>query len=159
MDAVLSRFGLLMFGDIAASARELARVLRVGGRFSVAVWDDMNKNTLVNTVIAALRPHFAADYFSAFDRLTETDVAARLREAGFAKFDSAPFSWLYDFPSWEALWEFASGPGLFGPKFATLGEMVKEQVRLQLRADFAAYAQENGRYSIPHTCRLWWGGR
>ena len=57
MDAVVSRFGLLMFGDVAASARELARVLRSGGRFSVAVWHDMNKNTLVKTVIAALRPH------------------------------------------------------------------------------------------------------
>ncbi|HEX8678714.1 MAG TPA: methyltransferase domain-containing protein [Chthoniobacterales bacterium] len=57
MDAVVSRFGLLMFGDVAASGRELARVLRSGGRFSVAVWHDMNKNTLVKTVIAALRPH------------------------------------------------------------------------------------------------------
>ena len=159
MDAVLSRFGLLMFGDVAASARELARVLRDGGRFSVAVWHDMNKNTLVNTVIAALRPHFSADHFSAFDRLTDTDVSARLKEASFAEFDSAPFSWSYNFPDWEALWEFASGPGLFGQKFAALGESVKEQVRVQLTGEFAAYRQDDGSYLIPHTCRLWWGRR
>ncbi len=159
MDAVLSRFGLMMFGDVAASARELARVLRDGGRFSVAVWHDMNKNTLVNAVIAALRPHFSADHFLPFDRLTETDVYARLKEAGFAEFDSALFSWLYNFASWEALWEFASGPGLFGPKFATLGESVKEQVRVKLTGEFAAYRQDDGSFLIPHTCRLWWGRR
>lgn len=159
MDAVLSRFGLLMFGDVAASARELARVLRDCGRFSVAVWHDMNKNTLVDTVITALRPHFSADHFLAFDRLTETDVSARLTEAGFAEFDSAPFSWSYNFPSWEALWEFASGPGLFGPKFAAVGDTVKEQVRVKLMGDFGAYRQDDGSYLIPHTCRVWWGRR
>ena len=159
MDAVISRFGLLMFGDVAASARELRRVLRDDGRFTVAVWHDMNKNTLVNTVIAALRPHFAADHFSTFDRLTETDVSARLKEAGFEDFDSAPFGWSYNFATWDGLWEFASGPGLFGPKFAALGASVKEQVRVKLTGEFAAYRQNDGSYLIPHTCRVWWGRR
>lgn len=40
MDAAISRFGLMMFGDVPASARELARVLRGGGSFSLAVWDE-----------------------------------------------------------------------------------------------------------------------
>lgn len=159
MDAVLSRFGLLMFGDVAASARELARVLRSGGHFSLAVWHDMIRNTLVHTAIAALRPHFSADHFSVFDRLTETDVSARLNDAGIAEAHCAPFSWSYNFPSWKALWEFVSGPGLFGPKFAALGEEVKEQVRLELTAAFAAYMQPDGSYLIPHTCRMWWGQR
>jgi ubiquinone/menaquinone biosynthesis C-methylase UbiE len=39
MDAVISRFALMLFGNVAVSARELARVLRAGGHFSLAVWD------------------------------------------------------------------------------------------------------------------------
>ncbi|HEX8280411.1 MAG TPA: hypothetical protein VF551_03460 [Chthoniobacterales bacterium] len=81
----------------------------------------------------------------------------RVTEAGFADFESAPFSWSYNFPSWEALLDFASGPGLFGPKFAALGESLKEQVRARLTENFAAYRQDDGSYSIPHTCCLWWG--
>ena len=84
MDAVISRFGLLMFGDTAVSARELARVLRVGGSFSVAVWDDPDKNTLVKTVVAALRPHVPAELVAAFARLNGQAAGERLREAGLA---------------------------------------------------------------------------
>ena len=159
MDAVLSRFGLLMFGDIAASARELARVLRPGGHFSLAVWHDMDKNTLVKTVIDALRPHVAPDLFAAFDRLTEVDVAARLDDAGIAESHAAPFSWFYNFRSWEGVWEFASGPGLFGKHFNDLSETAKEQVRVEVTGALAQYAQADGSYRIPHTCRLWWGRR
>ena len=159
MDAVLSRFGLLMFGDVAASTHELARVLRRGGHFSVAVWHDMNKNTLANTVIGALRPHMSAGHFAAFDRLAEVDVAARLEAAGIAESQAAPFSWFYNFPSWDALWEFVSGPGLFGTHFTEIEETVKEQVRVELISGLADYAQADGSYQIPHTCRLWWGRR
>ena len=159
MDAVVSRFGLLMFGDVAASARELARVLRRGGHFSVAVWHDMNKNTLVNTVIGALRPHVDPEQFAAFDRLTEVDVASRLKDAGIAESHAAPFSWSYDFPHWEAVWDFAAGPGLFGKHFTDMDEATKEQVRAELTAASAGYVQRDGRYHIPHTCRLWSGRR
>lgn len=38
-DAVVSQFGLMFYADRIQSIRELLRVLRQGGRFSVAVWD------------------------------------------------------------------------------------------------------------------------
>ena len=159
MDAVLSRFGLLMFGDVAASARELARVLRPGGHFSVAVWHDMNKNTLAKTVIGALRPHAAPDSFAAFDHLSNVDAGARLEDAGITESHSAPFSWSYHFPNWEALREFVLGPGLFDKHIGELSETAKDQVRAEIADAFALYAQVDGSYEIPHTCRLWWGRR
>lgn len=38
-DAVVSQFSLMFFEDRLAALREMARVLRPGGRFAVAVWD------------------------------------------------------------------------------------------------------------------------
>lgn len=159
MDAVLSRFGMLMFGDVAASARELARVLLPGGHFCVAVWHDMSKNTFANAVIGALRPHVAPDLFAAFNRLTETDVAARLDDAAIAESHAAPFSWFYNFPSWEAVWDFATDPALFGKHFVGLNQAAKDEVRAELTRAFAECAERDGSYRIPHTCRLWWGRR
>ncbi len=158
-DAVLSRFGLLMFGDVTASAHQLARVLREGGHFSVAVWDSASVNTLVNSTVAALRPLVAAELLGPFDSFSLGDAGKQLLEAGLTRTKSGLFSWNYQFPSPEALWEFISGPGIFGRQFASLGEGEKEQVRLEVGASLAAYKGEDGSYRIPHTCRLWWGQR
>jgi SAM-dependent methyltransferase len=56
-DAVLCRFGFMFFPDMAAAAAELARVTRPGGRVSVAVWAEPEKNpwaTLIMGTIARL---------------------------------------------------------------------------------------------------------
>jgi ubiquinone/menaquinone biosynthesis C-methylase UbiE len=41
-DAVVSQFGLMFFEDREAAIREMARVLRPGGRVAVAVWDSLD---------------------------------------------------------------------------------------------------------------------
>jgi ubiquinone/menaquinone biosynthesis C-methylase UbiE len=65
VDAVISRFGLLLFGDKIASACELARVLKKGGVFSLAVWEKTG-NAVLGAVAASLVP-----------RLPEQDVHNR----------------------------------------------------------------------------------
>lgn len=157
VDAVISRFGLLMFGDTAASARQLARVLRPGGSFSFAVWEDMTKNTLVRTAIAALRPHVPDALLAPFDRLEGTTAADRLRAAGLTDAHSAAYDWFYRFPNDDALWEFVSGPGIFGRQFGVLGEGEKRQVREAFVTSMAPYRSVDGNYAIPHSCRLHWG--
>ncbi len=41
-DAVVSQFGLMFFTDKEGAIREIARVLRPGGRFAIAVWDSLD---------------------------------------------------------------------------------------------------------------------
>ena len=159
MDALVSRFGLLMFGDSGAGARELARVLRVGGHFSLAVWDDAATNTLVGAVMRALRPRVPTGLTAPFDRLAGAQAGERLQEAGLSGARSEPFHWCYDFSGQDALWEFIAGPGMFTGHFAALGEADKEQVRLEVAVALAPYRRADGSYRVPHTCRLWWGGR
>lgn len=43
-DAVLCRFGIMLVPDPAAAAREIARVLRPGGRAALAVWAEPEAN-------------------------------------------------------------------------------------------------------------------
>jgi len=42
-DAVVSQFGLMFFEDRSAALREMMRVLRPGGRMTVAVWDSIDR--------------------------------------------------------------------------------------------------------------------
>lgn len=157
MDALVSRFGLLMFGDVATGARELARVLRVGGHFSLAVWDDPATNILAGTVLNTLRPYVSAEAVAFFDRLGEIGAGERLREAGITDARSEAFRWNYGFESEDVLWQFIAGPGMFTAYFARLGEADTVRMRSEIVAALLPYQQADGRYQIPHTCRLWWG--
>src|SRR5687767_87665 len=49
-DAVTCSFGLMFCPDPVKAASELRRVLRPGGRFAIAVWDEPAKNPFFRTV-------------------------------------------------------------------------------------------------------------
>ena len=160
-DAVLSRFGLLMFGEVAACARELARVLRPGGHFSLAVWDDMTKNTLVHTAFLAIRDHLPPELMPPFEHLNKLAAeglrTGLLRDVGLGVVESEMFSWTMNFGSFDALWEFVAGPGVFQRQFATLTPAGGAQARRDLEERLAPYRDATGAYGLPHACRLLWG--
>lgn len=108
-DAVLSQFSLMFFEDPAAGISEMARVLRPGGRATVAVWDGIDNcpgyagllgilgDLFGEPAAAALRAPFS---FGDADRLGSLFGEAGLADAeirtrsGTARFESIR-SWMY----------------------------------------------------------------
>lgn len=162
VDGVISRFGLLMFGNIPASAREVVRVLRTGGAFSLAVWDDLAANTLMNSALAALRKHLPENYEAPVLRLNawaaEGVRTKLLRDAGMGTVDSEMFSWSYEFSDFDQAWDLVSRMGSFTGQ-ASLSAEAQREVKDQLLSRLADYRQPGGAYCIPHACRLIWGRR
>ncbi len=162
VDAVISRFGLLMFGDVPASARELARVLRPGAPFSLAVWDDPAKNTLMSRLFAILRKYLPPGYRSPMDALGEWAGEGRrtrlLEGLGLGPVHTEMFGWEYRFGSFDEPWDLVRSMGKFTGQ-AALGPDVQEQVRRELLESLVAYRQPTGPWVIPHACRLIWGRR
>jgi ubiquinone/menaquinone biosynthesis C-methylase UbiE len=64
MDAVISRFALMLFGNVAVSARELARELRAGGTSAWPCGTDTTARSTARPPIIAehVVPHFRKDY-------------------------------------------------------------------------------------------------
>ncbi len=63
-DAVTCRLGLMLCPDPAGAVSEIRRVLRPGGRYAVAVWDEPAKNpyfTLLQQVLAEFVPPTAPE--------------------------------------------------------------------------------------------------
>lgn len=56
-DAVLCRFGFMFFPEVAAAAREVARVARPGARVCAAVWDAPEKNPWATTIMRTIARH------------------------------------------------------------------------------------------------------
>lgn len=87
-DAVSCQFGLMFFEDRDVALREMHRVLRRGGRVSIAVWDALERTpgytALTETVEKHLGSDAGASIRAAFS-LGQVDlVRAMLEAAGFA---------------------------------------------------------------------------
>jgi ubiquinone/menaquinone biosynthesis C-methylase UbiE len=158
--AVISRFGLLAFGDPYRSAAELARILEPGGSFSIAAWHDVTLNTLPYTAFLTLRSHLPDELLPPFDHPDARAADTReqiLREAGLSALRTEEFRWTYDFPDFPAVWRFVTGPAMLGPSFDALHSSVEQEVRFQLSERLSDHRDPDGTYRIPHTCRLYTG--
>ncbi len=58
-DAVLCRFGFMFFPDVAAAAREFARVAKPGATVCAAVWGEPAKNPWATTIMGTIARHVA----------------------------------------------------------------------------------------------------
>lgn len=161
-DAAVSRFGLLMFGDPAGSAAELARVLRRGASFGIAVWEGVAANTFLDASLEALRLELGPEHvpdFAWLDALAEPGRRERwLRDAGFATVASEAFTWDYLLPDAAAAWGFMAGRAGFGALVERLSEARRANVRRHLTERLSAYRRPEG-YRVPHSCRIYWGTR
>jgi ubiquinone/menaquinone biosynthesis C-methylase UbiE len=56
-DAVSCRFGFMFFPDMRLAAKEMARVLKPGGRIAAAVWGTADKNPWITTTLGIVNRH------------------------------------------------------------------------------------------------------
>jgi len=161
VDAAISQFGFLQEGDVAASARELARVLKAGAPFSVAAFDAMELNTLISSITRVLARHVQADLLPDFDYLTRLATPGLrerlLREAGITALHTDMFSWPVPLPSAAAIWAVATAPVPFGRALDSLAAQELETVRVELEEAAAEFRAPDGTYTFPMACRLFWG--
>ena len=158
VDAAISQFAFLQEGDIAASAKELSRVLKDRAPFSVAAWDTMELNTLISHVLQVLQRHVAAELLPDFDYLTELATPGLrerlLREAGISTLHTEMFSWQLSIPSIAAV---ISRPVPFERVWDSLASSELEIVKGELEQETAEFRTANGTYAFPVACRLFWG--
>jgi SAM-dependent methyltransferase len=58
-DAISCRFGFMFFPDMELAAKEMARVLKPGGRIATSVWNVPDKNHWVTAIMGSIRRNVA----------------------------------------------------------------------------------------------------
>jgi hypothetical protein len=163
VDAAISQFAFLQESDVAASARELARVLKDGAPFSVAAWDAMELNTLFSRAAEVLRRHVPAELLPDFGYLTGLAAPGLrerlLREAGISALHTEMFSWQLPMPSAAAVWTVISAPVPFGRALDSLASSEPQIVGSELEQATAEFRTADGTYTFPMACRLFWGSK
>jgi len=163
VDAVVSRFGLLSFGDPMAEADQIARVLRPGGTFSLATWDAESKNILTYSMASAVRQWLPPQVIAAIERMEQFAMPGRreswLTQAGLVDVDSELWSWSAEFADEPSMWDIAAGPAILGAVLPALSGDQLGEARTEFDRLLADYRRSDGSYLLPYACRLIWGSR
>lgn len=154
-DAVVSQFGLMFFEDRRAAIREMARVLRPGGRLVVAVWDTLDNTPGYAAMVGLLERLFGAEAadglrvpYSLGDvgRLTALFDGAGLPAAevttreGTARFPSIE-SWVYtDIKGWVLA--------------DVIDDAMYERLLAEAQRTLAPFVVDGGRVAFPAPAHL-----
>jgi SAM-dependent methyltransferase len=162
VDAVTSQFGFLQHGDLPGSVAEMTRVLRLGGQFSLATWDDMRLNTLMSTLSDTLRGYAPEELMPDFAGATALAAPGfredLLRRAGVDSVETALFEYSITLPSFDAMRSVLAQPATFGRALAAVSPEQQTEMWAQLHDAVEQY-RRGGTYVFPVTCRLFWGIR
>ena len=171
VDAVVSRMGALMMGDTEATAREIARVLRPGGRIGIAAWAEQEHNPFMAVAVDSLRAagvpgSRVPDFASWFDAMAAEGVREGwLRAAGVTTAGSGRFTWSAFFPDFDSWWHHQTRGGSshrggsFAAVLAELDRAGRDRVRAAMVERMSGYRDADGGYAIPATAQLVTGTR
>jgi hypothetical protein len=80
-----------------------------------------------------------------------------LRESGLEQLHTEVFRWTVALPSFDAVWQIASGPVPFARAFDALDNTGASRLRSDLQDAVSPYRIEDGAFVFPMACRLLWG--
>lgn len=161
-DGVLSRFGLMLLESPRAGCFEMLRVLKVGGRYAVAVWDESQRNTLFFSFAQAFNERVPVQLQLPVElgsRLAGPFVLNDLlKECGASQTATELFTFEMKFSGFQEIWKLVQDSGLFDAQLGSLPADERLAVREHL-SNLLFRFKHNGGYLIPHCCRLVWGMR
>jgi ubiquinone/menaquinone biosynthesis C-methylase UbiE len=157
VDVVLCRWGLMLMADPAAALREARRVLRTGGRLSVAVFAQAQQNpwaALPSAVLSA-RGHMAPRGPGAPGILALGDrdrLAGLIAGAGFAAPAIEEVAFTLSFDDADDYWTFLTdAAGALAMVIERLDDDERARVRAEI-ADRAAGFRSDGAIRFPAAC-------
>lgn len=153
-DQVLCNFGMMHLPDQPRALREIARVLKPGGRFIMATWEAPPRSPAFGTVFGALRAHgdlsvapAQPDLFAFTDRDTAEEMLA---DAGLrlVAHDVHHESWDFDAP--DGLWNtFLYGTVGAGMLIRSQSEAVQSALAEEITRTVSESFADGSLYRVP----------
>lgn len=161
-DRVLCRFGVMLFNDPLQGLREMRRVLKLSGRFALAVWSTPESMPTMHWTYQVMQRRLPEVLHPPLLKVTSLGTPGvleqLLHEAGFAEFDVVAQRFDYSFASFDDFWSTLAASDVLKQQFDALPKHVRDEVRDEV-ALFARDFQHEGGLTIPHEYLLASGRR
>jgi len=150
LDAVLCRWGYMLMVDPSAALFETRRVLRAGGRVSLAVWGSPSANPWLAISSRVIQQHGLAEAPAsdtapgAFALSDPHRLRAMLEEAGFVEIEIDTVDLLRTAPSFDEWWEMQLDMSPSGAAVRAAPTEVRQAVAVEVEAQLAPYSGGSG---------------
>jgi ubiquinone/menaquinone biosynthesis C-methylase UbiE len=161
-DRALCRFGVMLFEDPLQGLKEMRRVLKPQGRFSLAVWSTPETMPTLHWSYQVFKDRVEEAYYPPLARVTSLGepgtVEALLDAAGFSDYTVEARTFHYNFDSFEDYWDAVEASEILKMQYDQLPDEQRHQIRDEV-GRFARDFVQDDRLVIPHDYLLVYGNK
>jgi ubiquinone/menaquinone biosynthesis C-methylase UbiE len=152
-DRVLCRFGVMLFEDSLQGLKEMHRVLKNNGRFSLAVWSTPETMLTMYWTYEVFKNRIPEDYYPPLSKVTSLGAPGVMEdllvEAGFNDFNVEKKTLDYEFESFDHYWDLVEASDILKMQYDALPEDQRREVRDEV-GRFARDFVKDGVLRVPH---------
>lgn len=152
-DKIMCRFGVMLFEDSLQGLREMHRVLKPGGRFSIAVWSTPQTMPTMYWAYQVFKDRVPPDKHPPLAKVTSLGAPGALdtilRQAGFTDFTIHAHTFNYRFPSFNDYWDIVEQSDIMKMQYDALAERERDKIREDVAKLAHAFTSSEG-LIIPH---------
>jgi ubiquinone/menaquinone biosynthesis C-methylase UbiE len=161
-DRILCRFGVMLFEDSLQGLKEMYRVLKPGGRFSLAVWSTPETMPTMHWSYKVMAPRLPEELHPPVAKVTSLGgpgvLEDLLYQAGFNNFEIETKTFEYEFASFDEYWDKVEASDILKMQYDALPDEARSEIRDEvgrMARDFVV----GGRLVVPHDYHLAWGDK
>lgn len=152
-DRILCRFGVMLFEDSLQGLKEMYRVLKKDGRFSLAVWSTPETMLTMYWTYEVFKNRVPEDYYPPLSKVTSLGPPGVMEdflvEAGFNNFNIERKTIHYEFESFDSYWDLVEASDLLKMQYDALPEGQRHEIRDEV-GRFARDFIKDSRLVVPH---------
>ena len=152
-DRILCRFGVMLFEDSLQGLKEMFRVLKNDGRFSLAVWSTPETMLTMYWTYEVFKNRVPEDYYPPLSKVTSLGPPGVMEdflvEAGFNNFNIERKTIHYEFESFDSYWDLVEASDILKMQYDALPEEQRHEIRDEV-GRFARDFVKDGRLIVPH---------
>lgn len=161
-DRALCRFGVMLFADPLQGMKEMHRVLKPGGRYSLAVWSTPETMLTLHWTYQVFQDRITEEFYPPLAKVTSLGapgiVERLMQDAGFSDITVETNTFHYQFDSFDAYWDAVETSDLLKMQYDALPDEQRGEIRNEV-GRFARDFVIDGNLVIPHDYLLVYGNK